>query len=91
MNFDLKAVAIVMDLGKRYHNLAEKISPRATRIVDYFHVNGYITDALYSIHEFLFYKMVYAEGALNLEILSCGLDNDNKFFFFGLIKELRRV
>ncbi len=40
-----------MDLAKSYHNFAKEVFPNAIRIADRFHVNCYITDALYAIRK----------------------------------------
>ena len=47
--YDIKPVAVVMDLAQYYHKFAEETFPKAVRIADRFHVNRYALDALQDI------------------------------------------
>lgn len=47
--YEIKPVAIVMDLAKYYHKFAEETFLDAVRIADRFHVNRYALDALQDV------------------------------------------
>jgi transposase len=49
--FDLKPVAVVMDLAKCYHTFIKETYPDALRIADRFHVNRYVTEALQNVRK----------------------------------------
>ena len=47
--YNLRPIAVVMDLAKYYHTFAAEVFPQAIRIADRFHVNRYILDCLQQI------------------------------------------
>ena len=47
--YDIKPVAVVMDLAKYYHKFAEEIFPNAVRVAERFHFNRYALDALQDV------------------------------------------